>query len=390
MIDTGYADRLAAWEARMRSQTCPHCGANHWDNKPGSTHCGACHKHRYTGHTGGDWIAAFVADAPPLSPETQQRVATLLNVERFTARNRESYQPHPASSPPPLGLSRRKLARGKTEITNNKFLQEYRQSWDEGLARTPLFSLWYGAPEDIFRWRIEFDCGCIEDRCTSSDDPQSLLDAQQQNPYVYRDGKEKLPPGEYLCHGEHPQQDDLPLREVTSWDEYIGEKVIPADPVAPPDWWVEMDRELALAIRWEDHRRANPKTIVEWTATLTCGHGMKTAKPLDWTPKQGVVRSPEKAARLRERNAEDGFEPNGWLSKVIAAECPDDGHGMDCGLCPIVRRPVAYQPLGWLVERKASKPPRKVKSPEELLQARLRKAEHEVAQIRAEIKRLQE
>ena len=66
----------------------------------------------------------------------------------------------------PEGLSCRSRLPGKPEQSNEEVLQAYRKTWDEGLARTPMFSMWYPCPEDVFRWRIQFDCGCIEERMT--------------------------------------------------------------------------------------------------------------------------------------------------------------------------------------------------------------------------------
>jgi hypothetical protein len=193
------------------------------------------------------------------------------------------------------------------------------------------------------------------------------------------------------------------LREVASWDERLGEKVIPADPVEPPEWWVkaiakraehkdatgeEFDDEPEET--WEDIRRAEPKTVVEWTATLTCGHGMKTHKDLDWTPDKGVIRSPETVADIRARHAKRGVEPSGWIAKSLVAGWPDDAHGMDCSLCATVRKPVAYEPLGWLVPPpKPPRKPREVKSAKELKATRLRQVEREAKKLRAELKALE-
>jgi hypothetical protein len=345
--------------------------------------------------------AKVVADAPPFSDEQARKIATLLDVEGSRARKRAERQPHPANAPAPLGLMKRSLP-GTPERSNEEVLASGRERWEEGLAKTPMYSLWFTSPEDMFRWRVQFDCGCIEDWCNTSDDPQSLLDATRHNPFDFLDGKKNLLPGEYLCKGEHPRP-DLPLREVASWDERLGEKVIPADPVEPPNWWVAAvarkaefktakgeDADSDAEEKWEEVRQAEPKTVAEWTATLTCGHGMKTKKDLDWTPDQGVIRSPETVADIYARHAKLGVEPSGWIAKSLAAGWPDDAHDMDCRLCPIVRKPVAYEPLGWLVP--PPKPPRKPrvnKSPKELAQARLKQVEREAKKLRAELKALE-
>jgi hypothetical protein len=349
-------------------------------------------------------VAKVVAEAPPLSPEQARNIARIFDIKGSRAQKRAERQPHPASAPPPVGLKKHGLP-GTPERSNEEVLVSVRQEWEEGLAKTPMYSLWFTSPDDMFRWRVQFDCGCIEDWCNISDDPQSLLDATRHNPFDFLDGKKNLPPGEYLCKGEHPRP-DLPLREVASWDERLGEKVIVADPVEPPDWWVktmakraeytaakgeEVDVDVDAEVSWEDVRQAEPKTVAEWTATLTCGHGMKTKRELDWTPDQGVIRSPETVADIRERHAKRDAEPSGWIAKSLAAGWPDAAHDMDCRLCPIVRKPVAYEPLGWLVPPpKPPRKPRQHKSQKELKAARLRQVECEVKKLRAELKALED
>jgi hypothetical protein len=348
-----------------------------------------------------DHVAKVVADAPPLSAEQAREIADIFDIERSRAKKRSERQPHPASAPPPLGLTKRSLP-GTPERSNEEVLASVRKEWEEGLAKSPMYSLYFTSPEDMFRWRVQFDCGCIEERMNTSDNPQSLLDATRHNPFDFLDGKKTLPPGEYLCKGEHPRW-DFPLREVATWDERLGEKVIPADPVEPPGWWVavitrkavhkasegeEFDAEPEES--WADVRQAEPKAVAEWTATLTCGHGMKTTKDIDWTPDQGVIRSPETVADIRARHARRGVEPSGWIAKSLAAGWPDDALEMDCSLCPGVRKPVAYEPLGWLVP--PPKPPRKARlqrSPKEMKAARLRQVESEVKKLRAELQALE-
>jgi hypothetical protein len=345
-------------------------------------------------------VAAVVAKAPPLSPEQARDIARIFDIERSRAQKRAERQPHPSSAPPPPGLTKRSLP-GSPEHSNEEVLASVRTEWEEGLAKSPMYSLYYTSPEDMFRWRVQFDCGCIEERMNTSDNPQSLLDATRHNPFNFLDGKKDLPPGQYFWKGEHPRP-DLPLREVASWDERLDEKVIPADPVEPPDWWVKAvakrvelkaangeDHDADAEQEWGDVRQAEPKTVVEWTATLTCGHGMKTKKELDWTPDLGVSRSPETAADIRARHAKQGVEPSGWIAKSLAAGWPDDALDMDCSLCPIVRRPVAYEPLGWLVTPpKPPRRPRQYKSPKQPKAARLKRAESEVKKLRAELEAL--
>lgn len=159
-------------------------------------------------------------------------------------------------------------------------LASVRKEWEEGLATTPMYSLYCTSPEDMFRWRVLFDCGCIEEQMNTSDDPQSLLDATRHNPFDFLDGKEKLPPGEYLCKGQHSRP-DLPLREVASWDERLGEKVIPADPAEPPEWWVK-----AVAKRAERKAASGEEssTTSRRRAGRTFGRPSRRRSPSGWRP----------------------------------------------------------------------------------------------------------
>jgi hypothetical protein len=200
-------------------------------------------------------VAKIVAEAPPFSAEQARDIARIFNIEGRRAQKRAERQPHPASAPPPPGLTKRKLL-GTPERSNEEVLASVRKEWEEGLAKSPMYSLYYTSPEDMFRWRVQFDCGCIEDWCNTSDDPQSLLEATRHNPFDFLDGKKNLLPGEYLCKGKHPRP-DLSLREVASWDERLGEKVIPADPADPPEWWVEAmakraERQAARGDEFDD------------------------------------------------------------------------------------------------------------------------------------------
>ena len=91
--------------------------------------------------------------------------------------------------------------------------------------------MWHPCPEDIFRWRIQFDCGCIEERMTTTDAPQTLLEKSDTD---WRTG-EYLLPGQYLCRRRDHPHHACPVRDIASWDGRDGEQDLPADPVDPPE-----------------------------------------------------------------------------------------------------------------------------------------------------------
>ncbi|WP_006246436.1 hypothetical protein [Mycolicibacterium tusciae] len=327
-------------------------------------------------------IRKIVAEAPPLTDEQAHKIATLFDIENHRAKMRAERQPYTGG--PPEGLAVRSSLPGKPEQSNDEVLQAYRKTWDEGLARTPMWSMWHPSPDDIFRWRIQFDCGCVEERMTTTDDPQSLLD---KSDIEWRTG-EVLPSGQYLCRRRDHPHHAFPVRDVASWDERVGERELPADPVAPPEWWGDESPE-----QWAIYRKG-PRTLAMWKATLTCEHQFTTLMEVEWKPEHGLhVATPERLAEMRDE----------WTKAYAPASIPDEYarqldagwpqlyHHLDCDVCKEVRKPVAYQALGWLVPP-PSKPrtPRKQKSPEERLRAELVKTEREAKRLREELQRIQQ
>lgn len=329
-----------------------------------------------------DHIRKVVAEAPPLSDEQQRTIARIFNVEQTRAEARLNRRPYTGGAPD--GLVHRSRLLGKPERSNEEVLQAYRQEWEEGLARTPMWSTYHHCPEDIFRWRIQLDCGCVEERMTTTDNPQSLLDGADTD---WRTGK-KLPPGQYLCHsGDHPDH-VFPVRDVASWDERERERDLPADPVNPPEWWGDGDNECAE--QWAKFRKG-PRTLVSWRAILTCGHHFTALMELDWTPEQGLSRAtPERLAEMRAEWAE-AYAPGPIPQKYVRqldAGWPQLYHHLDCEICKTVRKPVVYQPLGWLVPPPKPRAPRKQQSAEQRLLAELAKAESEANRLRDELEKL--
>jgi len=311
---------------------------------------------------------------PPMSDEQKRQIATLFDADRTRERRRAERQVRRAEAPAPPGLASRKLPgrpRPKEDV-----LQEYRGWYDAGAAKEPMWSVWCPAPEDVFRWRWQFDCGCIEERLTDSDDPQSILDGSDRDPYRSR---QQLPHGQYLCGGEHPTP-SLPLRDIASWDECLGRRLLPADPVRP--------RHGIPADVWAVIRHGDQGWVADWKATLTCGHHIEVQRNVDWTPEQGLNRATP--ARLEEMRLElakvNAPEPiPDHDQKMLDAGWPELGYYLDCRQCPIVRTVVAYEPLGWLVAPAKQARARRQKSRREVLEERIRRTERELKQLRKEL-----
>jgi hypothetical protein len=311
---------------------------------------------------------------PPMSDEQKRRIATLFDADRTRERRRAERKPRRADAPAPPGLASRKFPgspRPKQDV-----LQEYRSWYDASAAKEPMWSIWYPAPEDVFRWRWQFDCGCIEERLTHSDHPQSILDNSDRDPYRSR---QQLPHGQYLCRGEHTMPSP-PLRDIASWDECLGRRLLPPDPVKP-QYGIPDDV-------WALIRHGDQRWVTGWKATLTCGHQIEVQRNPDWTPELGLKRAT--SARLQEMRPELAkvYAPEpipDHDQKMLDAGWPELGSYLDCPLCPIVRTVTAYEPVGWLVApAKQVQAPRR-KSRREVLEERIRRTERELKQLRKEL-----
>ena len=95
-------------------------------------------------------------------------------------------------------------------------------------------------------------------------------------------------------------------------------------------------------------------TLALWKATLTCGHQFTTLMALDWTPEQGLAAAPSRSGWPRcawsGAEAQDArpdprrVRPDNWTRD--GRSCTTTSTAM---CASNVRKPVAYQPLGWLV-----------------------------------------
>jgi hypothetical protein len=73
------------------------------------------------------------------------------------------------------------------------------------------------APENLFRWRVQLDCGCIHELLTFGDDKAS-------HEHQWRDavGFNLLPAGQLMCWHEE-QRRSVPYRDITEWGARKGE-----------------------------------------------------------------------------------------------------------------------------------------------------------------------
>ncbi len=192
--------------------------------------------------------------------------------------------------PPAIVAQQRRLP-GKPQSVD-EFLAEYKEHTKKRRERipAPLWVFWAPDPEDIFRWRIQLDCGCAEERIKHSltdDDgkPTSTIVTASDLDGLSREG---LPPGEFLCSGKHRKR-VKPIRNIADW----GERKVrefPADPVEPPEMWADHPDIWAVI------RHPKPHKSAFWKALLVCGHFADVVTDVDWKPEDGPTYPNAQAA----------------------------------------------------------------------------------------------
>jgi hypothetical protein len=50
-------------------------------------------------------------------------------------------------------------------------------------------------PENIYRWRVQYDCGCIDEQLATNDSVERLLAHSHTDPL----SRQLLPAGQFLC-----------------------------------------------------------------------------------------------------------------------------------------------------------------------------------------------
>jgi len=233
------------------------------------------------------------------------------------------------------------------------------------------------APEDLFRWRVQLDCGCIHELLTFGDD-------KAPHEHQWRDDVHfnLLPAGQLMCWHED-QSRSVPYRDITEWGERKDESPDPAD---------HPDERDELAVKRAERRRRPP---VRWDVTLSCGHtGQVNVEDVDWTPADGPVRrsvSPEELAHENTRldaDLAEGDDGDAHLVEMVeharrwwSDGCPRPGTEALCHACDEARQIVAYEPVGWLVARPGAQAGH-AEQTRAAVARRLRAAEREAAELR--------
>lgn len=265
-------------------------------------------------------------------------------------------------------------------------LREFEEANAELRERLPsvLRALMVPEAEPCYRWRVQLDCGCINEVLTLG---KERLPSERQ----WRGPEwEWLQNGQMLCCHEHAPPAEY--RDIVEWGER-RERTFPADPVEPRHG---MDPQTWALIRHDE-----PHTSAFWKVTLTCGHTTDIVAPeLRWKPEDGPRRCSAKRVKEMTKECEEFWASNptgqdsrerDHMRRMLSQGWPSPGPECLCYTCPYVHWIVAYQRVGWLVPRKAvpkqqqsSKPPTR-----DGLKRRLRQAEAEAERLRSQLARLE-
>lgn len=141
------------------------------------------------------------------------------------------------------------------------------------------------------------------------------------------------------------------VREITSWDERLGEHTIPADPeVCPPDHvFANLPADVYAKVRQKE-----PRHYAEWAVTLACGHTQEEWVPMDWNPEDGprhTLDDPGRRARFARRMLADP-DMDEWDKRYLREGGPEP---MPWAVCDKTSCRYPAQPLrdDWRAEAEA-------------------------------------
>ena len=248
----------------------------------------------------------------------------------------------------------------------------------------PVFwPLFVPEPKDMFRWRVQLECGCTYEVYTHGEDKYP-----DDRRYLDPIARCRLPGGEYWCPTDHgPAQ--KPYRDIVEWvDRKITE--FPADPEESEYDW--MDAET-----WAKIRKPGPHSSAFWRVKLACGHYEQVCSDVDWKPEDGPkLVSEERIAEIRREFEEiwNAEGRTGWphesperdhIRKMIELSWPRPDPERDCFTCTRARRITGYQRIGWLVPKTNPAPTSSANLDRKKVEARLAAAEAEVRKLRKQL-----
>lgn len=241
-----------------------------------------------------------------------------------------------------------------------------------------LASLLLPDPQKLYRWKVELECGHVDELLTSG--PDRFPDER-----AHRDNltQTDLKVGEMWCGDKSHWEDARPYRDIRDW---VSSKVVDfeADPVQPKDGW---DPET-----WKVIRHDKPMSSRFWRVRLACGHHHDhVVTDVDWTPDRGPKLATAKRAREMKAEMEEYWATDpeasptcqierAHLRKMIELRWPTPTPEQACCACAHARQITGYQRIGWLVP--PPKPAKPAKSQRERLEEQIARAEAEARRLR--------
>jgi hypothetical protein len=290
-------------------------------------------------------------------------------------------------TPSPGSLLKRVPGRARSQ-------KQVREEFEKGVAEMreryerAFWPLFIPEAKDMFRWRVQLECGCTHEFFTRGED-------EYPDGRSYRDPMTgcRLPLGEYWCPTDHGST-QKPYRDIVEWEDW---KVLefPSDSEEPEYDW--MDAET-----WAKIRQPEPHSHAFWLVKLACGHYGQACTDLDWKPENGPkLVTEERIAKMRqdfadlwsvEREAVQHHEDpeREHIRKMLDLRWPRPEPELDCYTCTNVQQMTGYQRIGWLEPRSKPAPVQASNTDREMVAAQLAAAETEVRRLRKQLEATEE
>ncbi|WP_155981262.1 hypothetical protein [Nocardia sp. BMG111209] len=271
-----------------------------------------------------------------------------------------------------------------------KAVKEFNANRQQQRDRVPadLVEIWelrMSKAEDLVRWRVRLDCGCVKELLLHGDMHSPLEVVWPSS--ILTDGDLQLGEIEHVHKGTTDS-----YRETIEWGE---SRTVdrPADAVEPPHY---LSGEPDF---WAKTRHPEPRTIALWSATLECGHHTEVpVEDVDWRPSDGPVitltdeerqsRLPDFDQLVAEASTESLRVIYEHVRRMVAAGLPEPAPERRCGTCRYAHRVVSCEPNGWLVPSTPLKKPKATTPSRASLKKKLKDAEATASNLRKQLAEL--
>lgn len=155
-----------------------------------------------------------------------------------------------------------------------------------------LASLFLPDPRKLYRWKVELECGHVDEVLTIG--PDRFPDERRCHDNLTQTN---LNVGEMWCRDKSHWDEPQPYRDIREW---VSSKVVDfeADPIEPKDGW---DAET-----WKVIRHDRPTSSRFWRVLLACGHHYDhVVTDVEWAPDRGPKRATVRRAREMKAEMEE-------------------------------------------------------------------------------------